>query len=81
MHIQNKARNGATIEQAQVANGIGSVMKEGTTIQQAQAEVVDGIRGVTKERYVKVVVISQQAETSFEDAVVLVPNGNMEEQM
>jgi hypothetical protein len=29
----------------------------------------------------KVVVISQQVETNVEDAIVLVPNGNMEEQL
>jgi hypothetical protein len=34
-----------------------------------------------KEGDVKVVVIFQQVETSVEDVVALVPNGNMEEQM
>jgi hypothetical protein len=34
-----------------------------------------------KEGNVKVVVISQQVETNVEDAVALVPNGNMEEQI
>ncbi len=76
-------KEGTTIQQAQVevANGIGGAMKEGTTIQQAQAKVVDGFGGVMKEGDVEVVVISQQVEISVEDAVALVPNGNMEEQM
>jgi hypothetical protein len=76
-------KEGTTIQQAQVevADGTRGVMKEGTTIQQAQAKVVDGFGGVMKKKDVEVVVISQQVETNVEDAVVLVPNGNMEEQM
>jgi hypothetical protein len=76
-------KEGTTIQQAQVqvVDGIGGVMKKGTTIQQAQAEVTDGIGGVMKKGDVKVVVTSQQVETSVEDVVTLVPNGNMEEQM
>jgi hypothetical protein len=81
MHTRNKARNGATIQQAQaqVTNGIGGVIKEKTTIQQVQVEVVDGIRGVIKEGDVQVVDISQQAKTNVEDVVASVPNGNIEE--
>jgi hypothetical protein len=56
-------------------------MKEGTTIQQAQVEVIDGIGGVMKKKDVEVVVISQQVEIHVEDVVALIPNGNMEEQM
>ncbi len=50
-------------------NGVGD--------QQAQVEVVCGIRGVMKEKDVKVGVIGQQAK----DVVALAPNGNIEEEM
>jgi hypothetical protein len=56
-------------------------VKNGGLIQQSPAEVVDGIGGVMKEGDVEVAMISQQTKTSVEDAVILAPNGNMEEQM
>jgi len=47
MHIWNKARNGAIIQQAQpeVVDGNKGVMKEWTLIQQAQAKITYGIGG------------------------------------